>query len=88
MRILDVEKALKHYGNISLGELLEQTQGPNKYKCPKCHGEGTVSKCVVRGVYGYTDDVYSDVKCEVCDGIGYTRTEMKPKYKTELIGYE
>lgn len=87
MKNKDVRKLIQLYGSeITLQEILKN-QG-KEFICPKCQGNGTEKKLVRQGVWGYTDDEYKLIDCDICGGHGYTQREIKPKYKTELIGYE
>jgi DNA topoisomerase-1 len=54
-------------------------------KCPKCDGRGYI-KCKYNGYpSGLPDsgwvyeEAFKDVKCDVCNGVGYTEKPMKPK---------
>jgi hypothetical protein len=79
----------KYGANATLEYVFERNQGPNKHKCPKCNGRGYI-KCTYNAYpSGLPDsgwvyeEAFKDVKCDVCDGIGYTKEEMIPNYVQE-----
>lgn len=86
MKIIDLIALQTKYGDIKIGEVIAKQNRP--FICPKCEGVGSESKLVREGIYGYTDSEYKTIDCNICDGYGYTQRQMKPKIKTEIIGYE
>lgn len=86
MKIIDLITLQKRYGDIKISEVIAKQNRP--FICPKCNGTGSENRLVRQGNYGYTDDEYKIVDCNICDGYGYTQRQMKPKIKTEIIGYE
>ena len=94
MKIRELEEIMSAYGDISIGEIIKKKKGNNKYKCPKCEGNGFTTKLVDMYPSGLPDSgwatdmkpVYSD--CDLCNGIGYTSRQLKPKTETKIIGYE
>ena len=98
--IEQIEGLVKKFGeNITLGEVLNfvKTHSPYAhlpYRCPKCNGKGYL----VREYNGYpsglpdSGSVYEPAfdysKCDLCDGMGYTEKERKPKFETKIIGWE
>ncbi|WP_310876927.1 hypothetical protein [Priestia megaterium] len=88
MKIRDLEKLMDQYGDSTLGDIIASKKGNRIHECPKCKGEGENRVCVVPGEYGYRDPIYSTKDCDVCNGVGYTERLLKPKIKTEIIGYE
>lgn len=86
MKINDIESLIGVYsGEKTLNQILEQELNKTPYKCPKCKGIGTNS--VRYNAYpsslpdsGWVEDwKYKDVRCELCNGEGYTVKEYKPK---------
>lgn len=76
----------KYGANATLEYVFEHSQGPYKYKCQKCNGRGYI-KCKYNAYpKGFPDsgfvyqEAFKDEKCDVCDGIGYTKEEMIPNY--------
>ena len=86
MKTKDLISLQKEYGDLKISEILSKQNRP--FICPKCKGAGIERKIVRYGEYGYTNDVYENINCNICDGHGYTTKEMKPKVKTEIVGYE
>ena len=98
--IEQIEKLISKFGgNITLNEVLEYVKSHSPYihlpyKCPKCNGQGYL----VREYNGYpsglpdSGSVYEpafDYRiCDLCEGMGYTNREMKPKFETKIIGWE
>lgn len=94
MKIIKIKKLLNTYGDISLQELLWKVQGNYIYEYPKCEGEGQIMHTYNKYPPGLPDSgfVYEKgikyVDCELCNSRGFTNRQYKPKYKTELVGYE
>lgn len=87
MKVKHLFELMEQYGDLSISEIIKKKQGSKLFECPKCKGFGTETK-VIRGEWGYTPDTYTTVDCPVCNGFGYTDRQLKPKTKTEIIGYE
>lgn len=82
MKIHTAIDLMECYGkDMTLGELVKKIQGNNIYKCPKCNGTGSVKIQIRAEVWGYSETEYEYVKCDLCDGEGYTEHEYKPKMK-------
>lgn len=82
MKIVEVTRLCEQYGeNTTLGELRKKIQGKKIHKCPKCGGVGII--CVKKDIAEAWECSsrwkYYDVKCDLCDGEGYTEHEYKPK---------
>lgn len=94
MRAYDVKKIIDINGDMMLSELFERMKNGNQFECPKCEGKGYTTKMVNTYPSGLPDSGWVqdlqpvDKDCDICNGIGYTRKQMKPKIKTEIIGYE
>lgn len=68
----------KYNSDITLGELLRKEIG-TKFKCPKCNGRG--EKYVADTNYDLGGCHFSGyIKCDLCDGKGYTEKHYKPRY--------
>lgn len=79
MKIHDIVTLCKQYGeNTTLKQVLITMQGDKYYMCPKCKGKGEVEH-LIRGIHGYTNDKITFIKCDLCNGDGYTRKQYKPK---------
>lgn len=86
MKTKDLIQLQKDYGDLKISEIIAKQN--RDFLCPKCNGSGIERKLIKHGDYGYTDDVYQNVDCDICDGHGYTQKQLKAKIKTEIIGYE
>jgi hypothetical protein len=81
-----INNLIAQYGpKTTLEDLLRHKLNNNIYKCPKCDGRGYI-KCKYNGYpSGLPDsgwvyeEAFKDVKCDVCNGVGYTEKPMKPK---------
>lgn len=72
----DILRYLGRFGNQKPSEL-----GYLKsYRCPNCKGKGRLHQSTSDGRGEY------DYDCKVCEGIGYTEEELKPKMVQ--IGWE
>lgn len=88
MKIVDIQYLIKKYGEkTTLKEALEKEQGDYIYVCPKCAGKGIIKekKYIDRGYYN--EEIIGKIKCDLCNGIGYTREEYKIKYKKIIDRY-
>lgn len=85
MKTKDFLEAQEKYGDLKISEILEILNRP--FICPKCKGTGIERKLIYQGNWGYSDDVYENIDCDVCDGHGYTTKEKKPVIKTKIIGF-
>ena len=62
------------------------------FKCPKCHGVGTVPVKYNEYPSGLPDSGWAEDirtrhdKCNICNGVGYT--EVEKKAITKVVGYE
>ena len=97
--IEQIEKLVSKFGgNVTLNEVLEYVKSHSPYvhlpyKCPKCNGQGYL----VREYNGYPSGLpdsgsvyeaaYDYRKCDLCDGMGYTKKEMKPITETKIVGW-
>ncbi|PGY46863.1 hypothetical protein [Bacillus thuringiensis] len=95
MKIQELRRLVSKYGeSIRLGDVLKRVKGDYIYECPKCKGEGFMVTYYDAYPPGLPDSGWvTDMKpkhhnCDLCNGKGYTDKELKPKYKTELVGYE
>jgi predicted methyltransferase len=86
MKIYEVKLLINEYGeDLTLAELLKIVQGNNKFQCPKCEGKGYNITTYNAYPEGLPDSgwVYNEgrkeVTCDVCNGIGYTKKQLKPK---------
>lgn len=86
MKIKDIEALIRVYGGEkTLNQILKQELNKTPYKCPKCNGVGTNSVKYNAYPSGLPDSgwvekwEYKDVKCNLCNGDGYTAKEYKPK---------
>jgi hypothetical protein len=92
MKVVELHNLLQAYGNKTIGEIIEAKNMP--YKCPKCEAKGYTTETYDAYPKGFPDSGWATdirtrkVDCDLCCGHGYTAKEYKPKYKTELIGYE
>jgi hypothetical protein len=94
MKIRELEDLMRTYGNVPIGEIIEQKKGINRFVCPKCEGRGFTTRMVNMYPSGLPDSgwvedlkpIHSD--CDLCSGVGYTRREYKPKIETKIVGYE
>ena len=78
-----LSKLLDKYGkDATFGYVFERAKGLYEYKCPKCNGRGYIKKCrcIVYPKSSDYEEVFIDVKCDICDGIGYTKQEIIPNY--------
>ena len=95
MKIQQLEKLIARYGKqAKLIDVLNDVRGNRIYKCPKCEGTGVLVEKFNDYPRGLPDSDYTykegrrECSCDLCDGHGYTSKEFKPKFRTELIGYE
>lgn len=83
--MIKISDLTKYDKNMTIGDLINQILEEYPYICPKCKGRGQVYKEDENyDVGGYHFQGY--IECDICQGYGRTKKEMKPKYK--LIGYE
>lgn len=92
--IQTIEDLIRIYDNdLTLGEIKKSLLKITPYRCPKCNGGGYVSEKY--GAYprhspdrGYTQDgQYRKIVCNLCNGVGYTKTEKIQKTETRVVGY-
>jgi len=94
MKIHDLKQLMDRYGDLKISEIIDLKNKP--FACPKCKGLGAMFVSYNTYPQGllhseWVQDIkHKEVKCEVCDGEGYTAKELKPKTRTrtEIIGYE
>lgn len=93
LKIHELIELENRYGaSTTIRQLREIIQGSAVYQCPKCKGKGTVR--IKYNAYpsglpdsGFVEDwQYKDIKCDLCEGEGYTEVEYVPKYVQD--GYE
>lgn len=92
--IYKLEEMASEYGdNVTLRDIINKEKGRNIYRCPKCGGTGYVyciynvyPQILPNSGWAYKDGIRS-VKCDLCDGIGYTPVKYTPKYKQVLEEY-
>ncbi|PFT50860.1 MULTISPECIES: hypothetical protein [Bacillus cereus group] len=92
MKIVQLKEAIQIFGNFKLSEIIKMQDRP--YECPKCKGEGSLQAkydAYPKGLpdSGWAQDIKTKiVECEICQGHGYTKKQMRPIVKTEILGYE
>lgn len=95
-----IQELIDRYGEgATLKEIMEDVKNNSPYVnlpyvCPKCQGKGYL----VREYNGYPaglpdsgwvyEPAYDYSVCDVCDGMGYTETEVKPIVETKIVGYK
>lgn len=95
-----IEELIKAYGeNATLKDIHKKVSESSVYrnlphKCPKCDGRGYI----IREYNGYPsglpdsgfvyEPAYDYSVCDVCDGLGWTKTKRKPIVETKIVGYE
>ena len=87
MNKLNNLKALyEEYGDKPLSEIIQELKGDNKFECPECKGFCYISIRYNAYLSGLPDSgfVYEEkhkqVKCNLCNGLGYTKYELEPHY--------
>lgn len=91
MKTKDLITLQEIYGDIKISEIVKLLDRP--YKCPKCNGEGGEQKRYNAYPSGLPDSGWVEewkfkyVQCDLCEGHGYTKRELKPVTKTEVVGY-
>ena len=96
---LDILSVLSvHYGpDTTLRQAIKAYQQSHKkgdYICPKCGGKGYIVTEYNAYPSGLPDSGwvykpgYNYEECNLCNGIGYTKTQYKAKTETKIVGYE
>ena len=84
--VYNINTYISRYGNISLSRLKEILLDGRKYLCPKCKGRGYVKTEYNGYPSGLPDSMfvyeaaYKDIKCDLCNGMGYTYKKMIPNF--------
>lgn len=92
MKVAQLKRAIQVLGDIKLSEAIKFYDRP--HECPKCKGDGVLQiryNAYPNGLpdSGWVEDwKIKTIDCDVCEGHGYTKKEMKPIVKTEVLGYE
>lgn len=88
MKIIDIEILINRYGkNATLKEVLRAEQGDYIYVCPKCAGRGIVKEKYFTGEGYNQEEKIREIKCSLCNGIGYTKEKYVKKYKKVFDDY-
>lgn len=83
--IYNLERLASRYGDRKISDIITELKGKNIHKCPKCKGRGYVTEKYNGYPSGLPDSgwvyeaAYRDIKCDLCNGVGWTEHEYKPK---------
>ena len=92
VKVTDIEELILLYGDIKLSEVMEKLD--RKWVCPKCGGKGSLRVRYNAYPSGFPDSgwvvdwKFKNVECEVCEGHGYTKKQLREVVKTEVLGYK
>lgn len=88
MKIVDIEILINRYGeNATLKEVLRAEQGDYIHVCLKCAGRGIVREKYFIGEGYNQEEKTREIKCNLCNGIGYTKEKYVKKYKKVFDDY-
>lgn len=77
----------KYDRNMTIGELITKLKEDRPYVCPKCKGKGEIwIEEQENYAMGGSHPKSHWSECDICNGYGRTKNEIKPIYK--LAGYE
>lgn len=83
--IYNLEQLIGQYGDRKISDIVAELKGEKIHTCPKCKGRGYITEEYNGYPSGLPDSgwvyepAYRDIKCNLCNGIGYTEHEYKPK---------
>ena len=93
IKIIDIEELQERFSeHAKLSDIKSYLLCITPFKCPKCDGKGEITKEYNKYPSGLPDSGfvyepgYKQIKCELCDGLGYTRKKFIPKMIQD--GYE
>lgn len=92
-KIVDLENAIRDYGDICLSQYIKRIKGDRRHRCPKCHGYGYITEeydAYPAGLpdSGWAQDIqHRKVMCNLCHGVGYTEKKFVENRKVIIDGY-
>lgn len=90
-----IKQMIEKYGpGATLSSIFTAIKGNRTHECPKCSGRGYVKVEYNGYPSGLPDSgwvyeaAFKDVKCDVCDGFGYTVHKMVPNVNVVQNGWK
>lgn len=90
MNTHEINQLIERFGDIKLSEWAEIQKQDRKFPCPKCKTTGLM---IINVPYpsgfpdsGWVPDSQEQRRCNLCDGIGFTKQEMQAV--SAVVSYE